>query len=41
VIRRCQRRGVRVFSLASTGDSATLYEALGFVRYPPEMILRP
>lgn len=41
VIRRCQKRDVQVFSLASTDDSAALYESLGFVRYPQEMILRP
>ncbi len=40
VIRRCQKRDVRVFSLAATDASAPLYEALGFVRYPQEMILR-
>lgn len=40
VIRRCQKRDVQVFSLAATDASAPLYEALGFVSYPQEMILR-
>lgn len=40
LISQCQARQVQVFSLAATPDSAALYAALGFMRYPQEMILR-
>jgi ribosomal protein S18 acetylase RimI-like enzyme len=41
VMGRCQKRGLQVFGLAATDDSADLYRSLGFDRYPREMILRP
>lgn len=41
VMRRCQKRDVRAFSLAATDESAGLYRSLGFESYPQEMILRP
>lgn len=40
VMRRCQKRDVQVFGVASTADGEALYRALGFVPYPQEMILR-
>lgn len=41
VMRRCQKRDIKTFSLATTDDSAGLYGSLGFEPYPQEMILRP